>query len=107
MPIEIYVNTVSHFKATINATVKPEGLESDGIFISYQARPNIDLLLHKTGFVHSDMHTNILALAVVILTCTFLKLFLVLIYFSDSCHASKNIISFQRKHSGEEERYYY
>ena len=59
MPVEIESRTVSHFKATINATVKPEGLESDGIFISYQARPKIVHLLHKRGFVYSDMHTTV------------------------------------------------
>ena len=59
MPVEIESHTVSHFKATINATVKPEGLESDGIFISYQARPKIVHLLHKRGFVYSDMHTTV------------------------------------------------
>ena len=59
MPVEIESCTVSHFKATINATVKPEGLESDGIFISYQARPKIVHLLHKRGFVYSDMHTTV------------------------------------------------
>ena len=35
VPIEIEVNIVPHFKATINAKVEPEGLECDGIFISY------------------------------------------------------------------------
>ena len=59
MPVEIESRTVSHFKATINATVKPEGLESDGIFISYQARPKIVHLLHKRGFVYSDIHTTV------------------------------------------------
>ena len=33
--VEIKSGTVYHFKATINAKVQPEGLESDGIFISY------------------------------------------------------------------------
>ena len=32
VPVEIESRTVSHFKATINAKVEPEGLESDGIF---------------------------------------------------------------------------
>ena len=41
MPVEIESCTVSHFKATINAKVEPEGLESDGIFISYLARPGV------------------------------------------------------------------
>ena len=35
VPVEIESPTVSHFKATINAKVEPEGLECDGIFISY------------------------------------------------------------------------
>ena len=64
MPVEIESRTVSHLKATINATVKPEGLESDGIFISYQARPKIVHLLHKRGFVYSDMHTTVSILKV-------------------------------------------
>ena len=59
MPVEIESRTVSHFKATINAKVEPEGLESDVIFISYKARPKIGHLIHKTGFVHSDMHTTV------------------------------------------------
>ena len=58
MPVKIESCTVSHFKATINVKVEPEGLEYDGIFISYQAKPKIGHLLHKTGFVHSDMHTT-------------------------------------------------
>ena len=59
MPVEIESRTVSHFKATINAKVEPVGLESDGIFISYQARPKIVHFLHKRGFVYSDMHTTV------------------------------------------------
>ena len=59
MPVEIESCTVSHFKATINAKVEPEGLESDGIFIFYYARPKIGHLLHKTDFVHSDTHTTV------------------------------------------------
>ena len=42
VPVQIEVDTVPHFKATINAKVEPEGLESDGIFIPYKARPKID-----------------------------------------------------------------
>ena len=56
MPVEIEVHTVSHFKASINAKVEPKRLECDGIFISYEVRPNIGHLLHDTGFVDSDMH---------------------------------------------------
>ena len=59
MPVEIDVHTVPHFKATINTKVESEVPESDGIFISYQARPKIGYLLHKTGFVYSDMHTTV------------------------------------------------
>ena len=59
MPVEIEVHTVPHFKATINTKVEPEGLESDGIFTSYYARPNIGYLLHKMGFVYFDMHTTV------------------------------------------------
>ena len=53
------VHTVPHFKSTINFKVDPEGLECDGIFISHHARSKIGHLLHKTGFVHSDMHTTV------------------------------------------------
>ena len=59
MPAEIEVHRVPHFKGTINAKVEPEGLESDGMSISYKARPKIGHLLHKIGFVHSDMHTTV------------------------------------------------
>ena len=52
-------HTVTHFKATINTKVWPEQLGSDGISIFYLARPKIGHLLHKTGFVHSDMHTTV------------------------------------------------
>ena len=52
-------HTVPHFKATINTKVWPEQLGSDGISISYKARPKIGHLLHKTGFVYSDMHTTV------------------------------------------------
>ena len=61
MPVEIESRTVSHFKATINTKVEHEGLESDGIFISYQARPKISHLLHKMRFVDSDMHTIVVS----------------------------------------------
>ena len=33
--VEIESHTVSHFKATINTKVEPEGLKSDGISLSY------------------------------------------------------------------------
>ena len=59
MAVEIGSHTVSHFKATINAKVGPEGLECDGIFISYYARRNLVHLLHKRGFVDSDKHTTV------------------------------------------------
>ena len=59
MPVEIEVHTVSCFKATINAKVEPEGLECDGIFIAYQARPKFGHLLYKTGFADSDMHPTV------------------------------------------------
>ena len=59
MPVEIEVHTVPHFKATINTKVWPEQLGSDGISISYKARPKIGHLLHKTGFDDSDMHTTV------------------------------------------------
>ena len=59
MPVEIEVHTVLHFKATINTKVGPERLGSDGNFISYEARPKIGQLLHKRGFVYSDMHTTV------------------------------------------------
>ena len=59
MPVEVEVHTVPHFKATINAKVEPEGLECDGIFISYKAMSKIGHLLHKTGFVDSDLHTTV------------------------------------------------
>ena len=52
-------HTVPHFKATINTKVWPEQLGSDGISISYKARPKIGQLLHKRGFVYSDMHTTV------------------------------------------------
>ena len=52
-------HTVPHFKATINTKVWPEQLGSDGISISYKARPKIGHLLHKRGFVYSDMHTTV------------------------------------------------
>ena len=63
MPVEIEVHTVSHFKATINVKVEPEGLECDGISISYEVRPKIGHLLHNTGFVDSDMHTIVSTLS--------------------------------------------
>ena len=53
MPVEIEAHTVPHFKATINTKVWPEQLGSDGISISYKARPKIGHLLHKRGFVYS------------------------------------------------------
>ena len=59
LPVEIEVHTVPHFKGTISGKVEPEGLECDGIFIFYQVRPKLDRLLHKMGFVDSDMHTTV------------------------------------------------
>ena len=59
MPVEIEGHTVPHFKATMNVKVEPEGLEHEGIFIANQARPNLGHLLHKTGFVDSDMHNTV------------------------------------------------
>ena len=59
MPFEIEVDTVPHFKATINTKVAHERLGCDGIFISYYARHNLVYLLHKRGFVDSDMHTTV------------------------------------------------
>ena len=61
MSVEIEVHTAPHFKAIINAKVEPEGLVCDGIFISYQARPNLGHLLHIMGFVDSDMHTIVVS----------------------------------------------
>ena len=61
MLVEIEVHTVPHFKATINTKVDPEQQGCDSIFISYQGRPKIGHLLHKTGFVYSDMHTTVYA----------------------------------------------
>ena len=62
--VEIEVHTVPHFKATINTKVEPDQLVYDCIFISHLARPKIGHLLHKTGFVHSDMHTTVYPLMV-------------------------------------------
>ena len=59
MPVEKKVHTVPNFKATINTKVEPERLGCDGVFISYKAKPKMGHLLHKTGFVHSDMHTTV------------------------------------------------
>ena len=42
----------------INAKVEPEGLESDGTFISYQARPTLGHLLQNMRFVDPDMHNT-------------------------------------------------
>ena len=68
-------HTVPHFKATINTKVWPEQLGSDGISISYKARPKIGHLLHKTGFVYSDMHTTVDYHFLSILGCTRLPYF--------------------------------
>ena len=40
--------------------VESGGIECDGIFIFQQVRPKLGCLLHKTGFVDSDMHTTVL-----------------------------------------------
>ena len=60
MPFDLEVHTVQHFKGTINTKVEPEGLEFIGIFIFYQVRQRLSCLLHKAGFVDSDMHTTVI-----------------------------------------------
>ena len=55
MPVEVKANTVPHFKAPVNAKVELWGLECGGTFIVQTSSLKIGCLVHKLGFVATEV----------------------------------------------------
>ena len=55
MPVEVEVHTVPHFKAPVNAKVELWGLECGGTFIIQTSSLKIGCLVHKLGFVATEV----------------------------------------------------
>ena len=55
MPVEVEVHTVPHFKAPVNAKVELWGLECGGTFIIQTSLLKIGCLVHKLGFVATEV----------------------------------------------------
>ena len=55
MPVEVEVHTVPHFKAPFNAKVELWGLECGGTFIIQTSSLKIGCLVHKLGFVATNV----------------------------------------------------
>ena len=55
MPIEIEVYTLPHFKGPFNAKVEPEWAECASNFSVQTSLLKIGCLLHKSGFVDSQL----------------------------------------------------
>ena len=55
MPVEVEVHTVPHFKAPVNAKVELWKLQCDGTFIIQTSSLKIACLVHKQGFVETEV----------------------------------------------------
>ena len=59
MLVEIEGHTVPHFKAPVNAKMELWGLECGTTFSIQTSLLNISHLLHKTGFVATEVGTTV------------------------------------------------
>ena len=63
MPVEVELHTVPHFKAPVNAKVELRGLECGGTFIIQTSSLKIGCLVHKLGFVATEVAGTVLSIS--------------------------------------------